>query len=116
MLRIFIDQDFDHDILRGLQLRLPELDGVTAREAGLDRKSDPEILAWAAAQDRVVVTHDRNTMTRHAYDRVRQAECMPGVFIVPREMPIGAAIADLRILVECSLEGEWKQMVVFLPL
>jgi hypothetical protein len=39
MLRIFIDQDFHHDILRGLQLRLPELDAVTAREAGLERKS-----------------------------------------------------------------------------
>jgi Domain of unknown function (DUF5615) len=116
MLRLFIDQDFDHDILRGLRLRLPTLDAVTAREAGLDRKSDPEILAWAAAKDRVVVTHDRNMMTRHAYDRVRRAESMPGIFIVPREMSIGALIADLQVLVECSFDGEWKQLVVFLPL
>jgi hypothetical protein len=45
MLRVFVDQDFDHDILRGLRLRLPDLDAVTALQAGLDRKSDPEILA-----------------------------------------------------------------------
>jgi hypothetical protein len=34
MLRIFVDQDFDHDILRGLRLRLPDLDAVTAPQAG----------------------------------------------------------------------------------
>ena len=40
MLRIFMNQDFDHDILRGLRLRMSELNAVTAREAGLDRQSD----------------------------------------------------------------------------
>jgi hypothetical protein len=68
MLGILVDQDFDHDILRGLRLRLPDLDAVTALQAGLDQASDPEVLAWAAAQHRVVVTHDRNTMPAHTYD------------------------------------------------
>ena len=116
MLRIFIDQDFDHDILRGLRLRVPALDAVTAREAGMDRKSDQEILAWAAREGRIVVTHDRNTMPHHAYDRVRSADPMPGVFVVPREMPVGSVIAELQVLIECSLEGEWEHLVVFLPL
>lgn len=115
MLRLFIDQDFDHDILRGLRLRLPQLNAITAREAALERQSDPQILAWAAAQNRVVLTHDRNTMTRYAYDRVRNAEPMAGVFIVPRDMPVGSVIAELHLLIECSMEGEWDQMVVFLP-
>ncbi|MEW6158513.1 MAG: hypothetical protein AB1813_13855 [Verrucomicrobiota bacterium] len=39
MLRVFVDQDFDHDILRGLRLHLPNLDAVTALQAGLDRKT-----------------------------------------------------------------------------
>jgi hypothetical protein len=116
MLRVFIDQDFDHDILRGLRLRLPELDALTARQAGLDRKSDPEILAWAAGQDRVVLTHDRNTMPAYAYNRVRKTELMTGVFVVPREMPVGQAIAELETLIACSLKGEWNSLVVFLPL
>ena len=115
MLRIFVDQDFDHDILRGLRLHLPDLDAVTALQAGLDRKSDPEILAWAAEQNRVVVTHDRNTMPGHAYNRVRKGEAMAGVFVVPREMPVGQAISELEVLIACSLEGEWSQLVVFLP-
>lgn len=116
MLRIFVDQDFDHDILRGLRLRLPELDAITALQAGLDRKSDPDILAWAAQQNRVIVTHDRNTMPGHAYHRVRNGEAMAGLFIVPRELPVGQAISELGVLVACSFEGEWSQLVVFLPL
>ena len=115
MLRLLIDQDFDHDILRGLRLRVLDLNAVTAREAGLDRKSDPEVLAWAATQGRIVVTHDRNTMTRFAYDRLREGQAMPGIFVVSREMPVGNAIADLQVLLECSKEGEWDGLVVFLP-
>ena len=83
MLRIFVDQDFDHDILRGLRLHLPNLDAVTALQAGLARSSDPEILAWTAAQNRVVVTHDRNTMSAHAYDRVRKRRTHGGSFHCP---------------------------------
>ena len=116
MLRVFVDQDFDHDILRGLRLRLSDLNAVTALQAQLDRKSDPEILAWAAAQNRVVVTHDRNTMPACAYDRVRRGEPVAGVFVVPRDMPVGKAISELEVLIACSLEGEWSQLVVFLPL
>lgn len=41
MLKILIDQDFDHDILRGLVRRLPELDFVTALEVGLNEVKDP---------------------------------------------------------------------------
>ena len=54
MLSLLIDQDFDHDILRGLRLRVPTLNAVTAREARLDQMSDPEVLAWAATQRRIV--------------------------------------------------------------
>lgn len=116
MLRIFVDQDFDHDILRGLRLRLPNIDAITALQAGLDRESDPEILAWAAEQNRVVLTHDCNTMTAHAYNRVGKGEPMTGVFIVPRDLPVGKAISELELLIACSLENEWRDLVVFLPL
>ena len=55
-------------------------------------------------------------MPGHAYDRVRKGEPMAGVFLVPRDMPVGRAISELEVLIACSLEGEWSQLVVFLPL
>ena len=116
MLRLLFDQDFNHDILRGLLLRLPDVDGVTALQAGLDEAPDPELLDWAAQQRRTVVTHDVNTMPDHAYRRIRQGEPVAGVFVVPQELPIGQAIAELEVLAACSFESEWDNLIVFVPL
>ena len=44
MLRILVDQDFDHDILRGFIRRVPQLDSITAYEVGMSEASDPELL------------------------------------------------------------------------
>ena len=59
MLRLLIDQDLDHVILRGLLLRVPNLDVIIAHQVGLSNASDLELLAWAAEHERVIVTHDR---------------------------------------------------------
>jgi predicted nuclease of predicted toxin-antitoxin system len=56
MLRLLIDQDLDQVILRGLLLRVPNLDVITAHQVGLSDASDPDLLAWAAEQTRIVVT------------------------------------------------------------
>ena len=62
MLRPLIDQDFNHHVVRGLTARIPGLDAVTARQAGLSSAPDPDLLAWAASEGRVLVTHDKKTM------------------------------------------------------
>ena len=41
---------------------------------------------------------------------------MPGVVEVGTSVPIGRAIDDLILIVECSLEGEWEGQVRYLPL
>ena len=64
----------------------------------------------------MLLTHDVSTMTRYAYDRVREGKPMPGVFEVSREVPIGVAIDEILMLVECSLPGEWEGQVRYLPL
>jgi hypothetical protein len=48
MLPLFIDHNFDHDILQGLYRRIPDLNAITASEMGLSEAPDPVILAWAA--------------------------------------------------------------------
>ncbi len=116
MLRLLIDQDFDHDILRGLARRIPELDALTAREVGLSTVTDPELLAWAAETGRVIITHDRKTMPVHAADRIASGEKMSGVIVVARRVPISRAIDDLEITVACSLEREFENIVRYLPL
>lgn len=115
MLRLLFDQDFNHNILRGLFLRLPNLDGVTALQAGLNEAPDPKVLDWAARQGRIVVTHDVNTMPDHVYQRIGRREPVIGVFVIPQEFPIGEAIEELEALISCSFEGEWDNLIVFIP-
>ena len=64
----------------------------------------------------MLLTHDVSTMTRYAYDRVREGKPMPGVFEVGRDVAIGAAIEEILLLAECSRQGEWEGQVRYLPL
>jgi predicted nuclease of predicted toxin-antitoxin system len=55
------DENFNGDIVRALLWRQPDLDIVRVQDVGLAGVGDPEILAWAAANDRIILTHDRAT-------------------------------------------------------
>lgn len=116
MLRLLVDEDFNGRIVRGVLRLLPELDLVQVREIGMLSTSDPDILARAAVEDRVLLTHDAKTMPAFAYDRVRAGQPMPGLVVCPQRLAIGAAIADVALLAECSDQGEWENKVVYLPI
>ncbi|MGE0826266.1 MAG: DUF5615 family PIN-like protein [Candidatus Binatia bacterium] len=116
MIRFLTDEDFDNDILRGVVLRLPDLNIVRVQDVGLLGKSDPVVLEWAAREERILLTHDIRTMKHHAYARLEAGLPMPGVFVVPQALPIAQAIAEVLLLAECSVEGEWEGQVRFLPL
>lgn len=116
MLRLAADENLNHDIVRGLLRRQPHIDIVRVQDAGLSGADDASILAWAADEGRVLVTHDVSTLTKHAYERVSAAQPMPGVFKITPGVAIGGAIEDLLLLVECSEEGEWEGQIRYLPL
>ena len=77
---------------------------------------DPAILAWAASNGRILLTHDRATMPDFAYNRLVRGESMAGMFVVHDQMPIRQAIDELSLLVDCSEQAEWKNVVLYLPL
>ena len=115
MLPVLTDENFSHRIVRGLKLRIKNLDLVVAQAAGLCEARDPALLAWAANQGRVVLTHDRQTMTKYAYDRVRSHQPMPGIIVVSDTMPAGEAIEVLTIYIECGTPQDVENLVFFLP-
>jgi len=116
MLQFAADENFNNDIVRGVRRRNPAIDIVRIQDARLSATDDPTILEWAAQNGRVLLTHDVATMTRYAYDRVREGKSMPGVFEVGRHVRIGVAIEEIVLLAECSLDGEWEGQVRYLPL
>lgn len=116
MLALAADENFNNDIVRGLLRRKPDLNVIRVQDVGLSGADDSAVLEWAAQEGRVLLTHDASTITHHAYERVRAAKPMPGVFEVNRDVSIGEAIEDIVLLAECSLEGEWEGQVRYLPL
>jgi Domain of unknown function (DUF5615) len=116
MLRLAADENFRFAIVRGLRRRNPSFDIVRVQDAGLMGADDSEVLAWAAQEGRVLVTHDIATISRPAYDRVLAGQAMPGVFKVSRSVPIAQVVEDLLLLMEASEEGEWEGKVLYLPL
>ena len=116
MLRLLIDQDLDHDILRGLVRRIPQLDAVTAFEIGLSHATDPQLLTWAAQAGRTIVTHDRTTMPTHAADLMNEGKNIAGVFVVLRSLPLHQVIDGLELMITCSENDEWVNVIRYLPL
>lgn len=116
MVPLLADENFNHRILRGLRLRLSALDCLPVQETAVYQCEDPEVLDWAAAHNRVVLTHDVNTMTKYAYDRLAANAPLPGVIIVPKLLPIGTAIEELVTLLYCSQPEEFPNRVIHLPL
>ena len=70
MVHLVSDENFNGDIVRGLLLRHLALDLYHGQNIGLEGADDPTILAWAAANDRMVLPHDHTNMPDFAYARV----------------------------------------------
>ena len=116
MLRILIDENLDQRILRGLRRQLPLLDYEVVQELGFAGTSDESLLAWAAENQRILVTHDVNTVTKYAYERIGAGEQTAGVIVVPEDLAIGLAIEELLVLIECCEVNEMENQVKYIPL
>lgn len=117
MLRLASDADVRGEIVRGLRRRAPAIDLARVQDALPEGASDPEVLAWAAAENRVLITFDRNAMIGFARQRFEAGESMPGVIAATNGQSVGAAIEDILLIVECMSEEEVRsQAIVYLPL
>ena len=116
MLRLLADENFNGDIVRGLLLRKADFDIVRVQDVGLSGADDPDILAWAAENNRIVLTHDRASMSDHAYARVAAGEAMSAVFILNDRFAVGQAIEEIMLMDACTEQAEWNGGAVHVPL
>lgn len=116
MLRLLADENLDGNILRGVLRRVQGVDVVRVQDVGLSGAEDPAVLAWAAEQGRVLVTHDVETVTGFAFERVDAGLAMPGVIEIVATTPIGKAVEDLALLIECLGDGALMDQVIYLPM
>jgi hypothetical protein len=113
--RFLADENFNNHILRALFQRDENLDIVRVQDVGLTAVNDPAILEWPAKENRVLLTHDVETMTHFAYERVREGKVMAGVIEVDQTASITTIVEDILILTQGGSETDVKDQIRYLP-
>jgi|SRR5579872_3695116 len=116
MIRFLADADLNERIAAGCLRTEPKMDFLSANDAELEGVPDPEVLALAAAQDRVLISHDFQTMPRHFGDFLQAGNFSPGVIVVPQRLPVGDAIEELVLIWAASDAEEWRNRILRIPL
>ncbi len=91
-IKVMADTNFNRLIVQGLLRRLRDLDIVTAQELGLAEEPDEGILERAATEGRILLTHDKVSIPPLVFERLQRGLSVPGVVIVPQDLPIGRLI------------------------
>lgn len=116
MLIFLADEDFDNRIIRGLRRRIPSLDVLRVQDTEMASASDPEVIAWAEQEGRILLSHDVNTMSYHFTERLRAGLSSSGIVFAAQSLPVGRAIDDLTLIALYSEQGEYHNRILFLPL
>jgi predicted nuclease of predicted toxin-antitoxin system len=118
MLRLLSDEDFNGHIVAGLRQHYPEVDLVRAQDVGLSGQNeieDPDVLAWAAQENRILLTNDRRTMIAFARDRVAKELHLPGVFALRPGTSVRGAIEAVAMIALASDPPDWTNRVEWFP-
>jgi hypothetical protein len=113
--RFLADHNLDDAIIDGVRRRAPAADCALARDLGLERVPDTELLEYAAVNAYVVVSYDRQTLVGFAEERMRSGRRMSGL-IIAKARSIGPSIQDLLAIWYASEAEEWDGQIRFLPL
>jgi len=113
--RLLADADLRYDIVRGLRRREPTVDFLPAHGTIPEALGDPGVLALAADLQRVLVSHDYETMPGHFY-RFLEFRQSPGVVLIRQLMPIGQAVEQLQMIWACQEAEEFRNRITYVSL
>ena len=114
-IRYQADADLNEIILLAAVRREPAMDFQTALAAGLAHRQDPEVLAIAAREGRMLVTHDQRTMPWHFADFIGN-NTSSGVLVVPQHVPAPVVVENLLLIWSATEAEEWIDRICYLPL
>jgi len=115
MIRFVADASLHDAIVTGCLRREPTINFLSANEARLEGVPDPEVLAFATRQNRILVTSDLRTMPLHFGDFLEAHGQCAGVFLVKQRAPLAYVIEALVLVWAASDADEWRNRVVEIP-
>jgi hypothetical protein len=93
----------------------PAVDFLPSRGLIPDAMKDPDVLALAANLQRVLVSHDYETMPGHFYRFLEERES-PGLILLPQQWPIGQSIERLHATWTSTEAELFTNRIVYLTL
>jgi hypothetical protein len=87
---------------------------MTAHEAGLAGIDDWAVLVLAAANGRVLVSHDVSTLPEE-FSRFIQEQTSPGVILISQELSYREGIEGLLRVWSSTQAEDWRNVLSLLP-
>jgi Domain of unknown function (DUF5615) len=85
-----------------------------AHKAGLKGLLDDQVLAIAASEGRILVSHDLSSMPEH-FSKFVATQHSPGVMLIAQSLPIKIAVEELVLIWGASEAEEWIDAITWLP-
>ena len=76
---------------------------------------DPALLLWAEREQRILVTHDPDTIPKHLADHLAGGHHSPGVFMLRPHSTLPQILSFLRDAAYASEPAEWQDRIHFIP-
>lgn len=76
---------------------------------------DPELLAWAAAEGRILIGLDKSTLPRHLSEFCASRNRSPGVIFLRNDLSIGDVVELLSLITHASEAHEWENTYRWIP-
>lgn len=108
------DYDFSGIIIRALLRQEPAINFQTGHQAGLEGLPDDQVLAIAAGEGRILVSHDRTTMPYHFANFIAHSNS-PGLILVTQGYPTLKAAYELQLIWTASTAEEYINRIVSIP-
>jgi hypothetical protein len=84
-------------------------------QTAVEGLEDPDVLAIAAREGRVLVSHDRRTMPYH-FGEFIMTNTSPGLIIVSQHLSIATAVEELVLIWAATEAEEWLNQIKSIPL
>jgi hypothetical protein len=115
-MKFLTDEDFNGVLIKSFRRMFPSSDLVRVVECGLRNQPDPIVLEFAANEGRILLTHDRNTITPPAEDRIHRGFVMPGVLVPAQTIPVREFLNEMDYILNAGDPRDFENRIPYLPL
>ena len=119
--KFLLDADLPTALFTGLLRNDSKLDVLRVQQVGLRTAGDIAILAFAATEERILVSKDKATLLELAGDRIKRGERMPGLLLVRRSYlrrrlsRLGDVLQELCRINRKTDSAHWENVIRFIP-